>query len=332
MADIINEIKNIKIDKKDKKIIRELNWNARTTNSRLAKKIQLSKKGVEYRIKRLENSGVIEGYYPFINFMKLGYKYCRVFLKLQYLNDSIKKEMEKFIIPNKDYNWSLWAAGEYDLVIGGWCKTLGEFKKRISKFVVKFDKNIKFTKFSFGIELNQFPYDFLSEEQHKQKLVMKEDLESIKADKTDFLILKELTTNARVPFLDISRKLNLSPMTIKKRIEKLQKNEILLGCHASINEEIIGYTHFKLLLFLSKKNEKEIKKIEDFLSSKKNVIYFVDEIGICDLDFEMLSSSTADFLSLIKDLQENFSDSIKDYEYFIFTKTIKINFMPKDIG
>jgi DNA-binding Lrp family transcriptional regulator len=328
MANIVN---NIKIDKKDEKIIRELNWNARITNSRLAKKIRLSKKGIEYRIKRLERTGVIEGYYPFINFMKLGYKYCRVFLKLQYLNNSVKKEMEKFILPNKDYNWSLWASGEYDLVIGGWCKTLGEFKKRIGRFVVKFDKNIKLIKFSFGIQLHQFPYDFLSEEKPRQEIIMKESLESAKADKTDFLILKELTTNARMPVLDISRKLKLNPMTIKKRIEKLQKNEILLGCHASINEEIIGYVHFKLLLFLSKKNEKEIKKIEDFLSSKKNIIYFVDEIGICDLDFEMLLSSTHDFFDLIRDLQENFSDSIKDYEYFIFTKTIKINFMPKDL-
>lgn len=321
----------IKIDKKDRQILFELNWDARISNSKLAKKVGLSKKGIEYRIKRLERLGVIEGYYPFINFMKLGFYYCRTFIKLQYLNESIKKEMEEFIKLNENYNWSIWALGEYDLVIGAWSKNLGDFKKNINDFIIRFDKFVKSKKFSFGIQLDQFSYNFLIEDQPREQIVMRETSLPIKIDKNDFLILKELMKNTKIQTLGLSNRMRLSPVTIKRKFKALQEQEILLAERASLNPDKIDQMHFKLLLYLNQNNDKDLKKIKQFLLSKPNLIYFVDEIGICDLDLEALFPSTNDFLNLIKELQENFSDLIKGYEYFIFRDTIKINFIPASL-
>jgi Lrp/AsnC family leucine-responsive transcriptional regulator len=322
----------INLDLKDKKILKELNWNCRATNSSIAKHVGLSKKGVEYRIKKLESSKVIEGHYPFINFMKLGYNYCRLFIKLQYLNKTVKKQIEEFIKSSDSYNWSIWSVGEYDLVIGAWTKTLKEFKEDVNEFIIKFEKYIKFTQFSLGIQLDQFPYDFLFKEELRKKISMKEVANTFKIDKGDFLILKELTKNARTSILDISRELKLNPTTIKKRIEKLIKNEILLINRASINEELLGFIHYKLHIYLAQRNSKDIEKIRNYISMNKNTAYFVDEMGISDLDFEFFFQSNQDFLDMIANLQEKFSDLIKDYKYFIFRKTIKINFMPRHIN
>ncbi|MGV8151593.1 MAG: Lrp/AsnC family transcriptional regulator [Candidatus Nanoarchaeia archaeon] len=326
-------IMQFKADKIDRKILRELDWNARIKNSEIAKKVNLSKKGVEYRINKLETSGVIEGYYPVINFLKLGYKYCRTLIKLQYLNESIKKEIEEFVKSEPNYNWSIWAFGEYDLVIGSWTKTFKEFKENIDKLQLKFDKQIKLIKYSFAYELDSFPYDFLLEDKinSRKKRVMKEVLVNETIDKTDFLIINELIYDARKSVLDISKKLKLNSATVKQRIDKLISKEILLMNRASINEINLGYNHYKILLQLTRKNKEDTKKLIDFLELNKNFIYLVPEIGLCDLDFEMMFASTKDFLDFMDEIQLKFASLIKDYESFIFTKTIKVNFMPASL-
>ena len=85
------------LDLKDRKLLAELDFNARAANSKLAKKVLLTKKGIEYRIKQLEKRGIIRGYYPIINFRKLGFFYCRIFVKLQYVNEKIKALLESLL-------------------------------------------------------------------------------------------------------------------------------------------------------------------------------------------------------------------------------------------
>ena len=157
---------------------------------------------------------------------------------------------------------------------------------------------------------------------------MKETSQPIKIDKKDFLILKELTKNTKISSLELSKRIHLNQVTIKRKLKLLREQEILIIERAALNNSKLNQIHFKLLLYLNQKNDEDLKKIKQFLSTKPNLIYSVDEIGICDLDLELLFSSTNDLLNLIKEIQENFSDLIKGYEYFIFTDTIKINFIP----
>lgn len=52
----------MKLDDKDKKLIALLQLNARTPVSELAKSVHLARSTVQERLKRLEHTGVIEGY------------------------------------------------------------------------------------------------------------------------------------------------------------------------------------------------------------------------------------------------------------------------------
>lgn len=63
----------IKLDKKDRKILYQLDIDGRQTLSQLGKKISLSKQVVDYRLKNLVKTSVISEFYTVINFSKLGY-------------------------------------------------------------------------------------------------------------------------------------------------------------------------------------------------------------------------------------------------------------------
>ena len=61
-------------------------------------------------------------------------------------------------------------------------------------------------------------------------------------DKTDKLILACLIENARMPYTDIAKKLNVSAGTIHGRVKKLEKRKIITGATLKINYETVGYT------------------------------------------------------------------------------------------
>jgi Lrp/AsnC family transcriptional regulator, leucine-responsive regulatory protein len=62
----------VAIDETDRELLKILQNDARTTREEIARELKLSKSAVQYRIKRLESSGVIEGYYAKVNAGKLG--------------------------------------------------------------------------------------------------------------------------------------------------------------------------------------------------------------------------------------------------------------------
>jgi DNA-binding Lrp family transcriptional regulator len=61
----------VKLDLKDCRILNEIEFNARSTISSVAKKVKLSKEVVNYRIKRLEKNKIIDGYRTLFNIFEL---------------------------------------------------------------------------------------------------------------------------------------------------------------------------------------------------------------------------------------------------------------------
>ena len=72
-----------KIDVKDRKILYELDINARRSNASIGRKVGLGKDLVNRRIKKLIDKGVIRYFYTMIDATRLGYISCRLFIKFQ---------------------------------------------------------------------------------------------------------------------------------------------------------------------------------------------------------------------------------------------------------
>ena len=68
----------MKLDLKDRKILYELDSNARQSNSGIAKKVGLNKNTVNYKINRMTEEGIITGYYTVVDSSRLGYFSIRV--------------------------------------------------------------------------------------------------------------------------------------------------------------------------------------------------------------------------------------------------------------
>ncbi|MBU0461722.1 MAG: winged helix-turn-helix transcriptional regulator, partial [Nanoarchaeota archaeon] len=87
----------LKLDLKDRKILEELDLNARYFISDIAKKVKLNKEVVKYRIHNLEKKGVIQGYHTLINYAKLGLIPVEVSINLMDTRKETVEEMLAFL-------------------------------------------------------------------------------------------------------------------------------------------------------------------------------------------------------------------------------------------
>ena len=96
-------IKNIKrknallYDKIDRKILQELDWNARSPMNKIARTVHSNKDVVAYRIKRLEERGIIISYYPVLDMYKLGYHTIRLYFDLEEIGEEQEKAFVAFL-------------------------------------------------------------------------------------------------------------------------------------------------------------------------------------------------------------------------------------------
>ena len=83
----------MKLDLKDRKILYQLDLDSRQSFAQIGRKVGLARNSVSYRINRMEEEGIIQGYYTVIDCFKLGYSSLRFYLTYQYASPQIKKQI-----------------------------------------------------------------------------------------------------------------------------------------------------------------------------------------------------------------------------------------------
>ena len=115
-----------KLDKKDLRILSQLDMNARQSLTALAKKVGLSREVVSYRLERLIEKKIITGFYAIINTAKIGYLFVRLFVKLQNTDPEKEQEMLEWLMKHRSVGWVAEDAGVYDMGIVIWARSVVE--------------------------------------------------------------------------------------------------------------------------------------------------------------------------------------------------------------
>lgn len=85
---------NYKVDDTNWKILKQLQENARISMSDLSKKVGLSAPAVVERIKKMEDLGIIRGYYTQLSYIKTGYQ-LKAIITLKVFMGRLKPFLEK---------------------------------------------------------------------------------------------------------------------------------------------------------------------------------------------------------------------------------------------
>ena len=106
------------MDEIDSKILRELQFKARITNTELAERIALSASPCWNRVRRLEAEGVIEKYVTIINQRALGIPDTVILeVRLSHHDDEILKRFEEALRRMPEVIEAFLVTGEYDYFV-----------------------------------------------------------------------------------------------------------------------------------------------------------------------------------------------------------------------
>jgi len=317
------------IDEKDRKILAELDKNARQTDSEIAKKVGVSKQVANYRIQKLIETGVITNFYTIVNVGNLGLNSYYIFLQLESIN---KDEERKLLGKIKDLDfvgWLISGMGRWDAVILINSESVGSFERYLNQVISICGKHLHEYVFTNLVEAEHISYKFLNSNHQSYNISQSERKETIKFDKTDASILKTISQNARLPLTEISDKTKIPLHVVNYHLKTLIKNKIIEGFKPKINVNKLGNQWHLLLIQFQNVNEKRKKEFIEFCKHHNKVYYVTNTIGDYNLMLDIIVNSVEEFKEVLFDLKDKFSDIIRLYESMIIFEEYKISYLPE---
>lgn len=134
---------NIKLDRLDMEILKELNLNGRMSLVELSNKFDSSPKVIKMRLDKLVKNKIIIGFNVKINHNLIGYTHRKVLLKLNDTSNPKIRELSAYLKNNKNVIFLVKPIGEYDFEFELMTESHQEFHEIIKDFRTKFADNIK---------------------------------------------------------------------------------------------------------------------------------------------------------------------------------------------
>lgn len=320
------------MDKRDRTIIYELEKNARISDSKLAKSILLSKQVTNYRIKKLEQQGIILGYYTLINHFALGRQLYRLGLKLRRLTPEKEEEIINFI--KQEASWLSSTMGLWDLSLAIYAKDNENFLAFWHSFLSKYSNNIEEKWLATIVKFYVYNRGFMLPEakEDRQLLRLSNDIIRVELDAIDLKILKSVSTQARIKVLDLAQELNVNERVIRYRLKNLVKKQVILGYRPIIDYQKLGYSYYKIYIKLENVLPSIFPSLYTFIETIPHICNSTISVGGFDLEVEAYCKNSHELYEIIQKFKQAFPEHIKGYSFIEYIKVHKVSYYPKFVG
>jgi len=221
--------------------------------------------------------------------------------------------------------------GDIDLDVVLWVKDTFEFYRYWEKTLEKFGNYFAKSTISLYIQAVEYKKSYLLNEENtaSDRELYKTTCggKSIKIDKIDYNLLNELVINARMPFIELAKKLGCSSQTIQYRIKKLIELGIIQAFRVAIDVTKIGLQHYKLEIYLS--DHAQRKTIIAYLKSKPYLQCLNVAMGWSNLELELIVENVDKLSRIMDEINSKFSKSIRRQSFWIFEKRHSDRWLPE---
>jgi len=317
------------LDAKDRKILSELDMDARQPLSAIAKKVGLSREVVNYRIKQLEQRKIILGYFTVLDTARLGLMYCRMFFKYRQMSPEKEQELMEFCIQHENITWVILGEGKWDIVLVVLARSLGEIEAVFDELNARFGFYFQNPYVSIAYKVHEFKHKYLYARPDYEELVLGEAKETAKLDETDYSLLQLLSKNAKSPVVELAKQLKTTPRLVSYRIKKLVSEKVILAFRAQINTQLLGYDYYKVFLTLQNLDKEHKSKMLAFLKYHPNVIYVTKPMGAYALEFEAMVRNANELHGIMRQFKQQFGDVLIDYETYFTYEVRTVGYFPR---
>jgi len=311
-----------KLDVKNMKILYQLDINSRQSFSQIGRKVGLNKDIVAYRVNKLKENGIIKRFYIRYDTLQLGLNLLRFYFKFQYVTPEIKKEIIDHFMENEYVKNLFSTEGSYDLGVITYVEKISDIYPFWKKTLEKYGDY--FSEYVFSAYMGELVYgqSFLLDGIEKpDRTPIRFNFGEVKIDDLDLEILKLLVSDARMPTVEIAKKLNSNVTTIHSRIKRLVDLKVILGFTVELDLDKIGYQVWKVDFYLSEYTK--INQIIKYIAENPLLLCVDYTIGYADLELEINVRNINQLHDIIEDLHSKFPKIIRNYSYFRVVKFYK---------
>lgn len=312
-------LEELKLDKIDRKILVELETDARQNASAIAKRARVSEQVVNYRIKKYLSSGLIQKFFAIPNYEKLGFTTYRIYLQFRAATAAEEEEIIAYVRDRMPCQWMGICDGRWDLIARISARDIFEFNRMMDAFLEKHGKSIRQKEVTVQLRHTWWPSTYGLGAPAREKSPRHEvprDSPLVKHDNKDLKILAELVENARLPTVEIARKVGISPDAVQYRMKRLVKSGAIINMKCNFNREMTGYRHNQVFVRFQQ-NPEGISRFLAYLSSYQPCFFASSMVGAWDAQFGIDASSSVEFHELLGQVKEKFADVILEYETLI---------------
>ena len=310
----------MKLDKSDKIILTNIEYNARIREKELAKLCHLSKDSIRYRIKKLEEQNLILGYSAFIDYTKLGHLSYKLYLKIQG-SEKDWTRLRNFLDLQPAVFARFESQTDWNFCIAYFAKSLYDYYLFERSLFTKFGHIIQSLELCHMLDATIFESRIFLERKTKEFNLFGE-IKQNKIDNLDVMLLEQLLHDSSQPLLALANKIKLSPDATKKRIQRLEKEQVIRRYTTAINYPKLGFEIYKVFIFVKEYTEEVEKKIIAKLSSYNNTRNLIRMVGPWKLEIEFICSNYDELFNILKDLRILFSENITSINYSIFRNEV----------
>ena len=319
----------VKLDIKDRKILRELDMNARMNIKALARRVGLSRQVVLYRLDKMRKNNLITAITTFDSAV-VGKNWFRVVFQLQKITPKKKQEFINYFIHHQHTCWLGEVGGNWDFVLNLITDDQFAFNQEFEKILGDWGQFVKKYEILTYINVRDQARLYLLPEYQTETSeffhAMKCNPE-LRLDGLDKKLIKLLTKDAWLSASELGNKLGVNYKTIQERMKRMEKTSLILGYRLSLRPRHIGFEKNMVFLGINSYDPKLEAQLYEFLKHP-NVTFLVKHLGIWRIGFECEFASMREFQDFLIELRTRFGDIISTYETFPIFHSHLINYFP----
>jgi len=307
------------MDLTDRKILYELDQDSRQSYSAIAKSLRTSPQVIKYRVENLLASGALQCCWPMIEYRKAGYFFGLYFFKLQNMDEEAEKELFDYLNNHQFIPIIMRGEGYADLIIGICAKGIFHLRDIITELNNRFGKNFREYDTTIPIGFTQFHRSYLIDAEKKQPkeaytAFTGADVREEALAENERKVLSMVNCNARVPLVQIARKVGISEISAKNILRRLEKSGIIQSYTILPNHVLLGKPRHRVLFKLSNLTTQKEKMLFTYCQLHPNIVHHLRVIGNWDLVLDIEVERGEPFRKIIQEMKYRFSDIIARVE------------------
>ena len=321
----------MKLDKKDRRILYELDRDARQPLAVIARKVGLSRESILYRVRQYLKEGLLRGYLTVVDMAKLGFVHYKVFIRLQNLSQDAEKELVQWLCANPFVTWVSSCDGAYSLIIAVKARSVVELKVILRKINNRYWKHFKDQHITTIVNARHYPRKYLVGAKESREVGWGGSAGAAKLDESDLAILDELCRNTRATAVEIAALIKRSPDLVLQRMRSLEKQKVIqyYTLWPDVNKLIGAY--YKVLVKLHNMNDAKEREIQTYCSQQPHIVYIVGSLGDWQLELDIEAQDIAALREVIREFTAKFSEVTSDYTVLSVYNEHKFRFFEKAI-